>query len=82
MEAETKFLGYRHGAAVFRLHCQCGTTGQISVLERDRNRLVPCPARCGVQYIERRGRGFFAQPSLELAIAASQATAGRERRQA
>jgi hypothetical protein len=40
----------------------------IGAARRNRNRLVPCPGRCGEHFIQRSGRGFFAQPTLELAI--------------
>jgi hypothetical protein len=69
MEAQTTFTSFKCGSAVFKFRCTCGTRGELAVPERDRNSLVPCPGRCGAQYIQRRGRGFFAQPSLELAIA-------------
>lgn len=66
METETTFIGHRHGTAVFR--CTCGTRGEISVPATERNRLVPCPGGCGAKYIWRCGRGFFARPTLEMAI--------------
>ena len=67
--SETTFIRYRRGAAVFRLHCEaCGTRGELAVTERERNRLVACPGGCGAHFIQRRGRGFFAVPTLELAI--------------
>jgi hypothetical protein len=68
MDAETTFMGFRCGAAVFQFRCQCGTKGEISVLASDRTRLVPCPGGCGAYFIQRQLRGFFAQPTLELAI--------------
>jgi hypothetical protein len=71
METQTRFIGYRRGVAVFTLRCaECGTTGELSVAAANRNRLLPCPGKCGRYFIQRQGRGFFAVPELTLAIAA------------
>jgi len=71
MESEAQFIGFRSGSAVFSLRCTCGTHGELTVHDCDRNKLVPCPGECGAQFIQRQGRGFFAVPALELAIAPS-----------
>lgn len=69
METENAFIEYRHGANVFAFTCQvCGTSGELAVPDGNRNRLVPCPGKCGANFMVRCGRGFFAKPTLEFAF--------------
>jgi hypothetical protein len=59
METGTNsFVRYRSGGSVFAFRCPvCGTTGELGVPDGNRNRLVPCPNRCGAQFMARSGRG-------------------------
>lgn len=80
METETNpFVRYRRGRNVFAFRCAvCGTTGELGVPDGNRNRLVPCPNKCGAQFIVRCSRGFFAKPTLEFAFGPAQPRNGRK----
>jgi len=70
MEADSNtFVRYRSGSIVFAFRCPlCGTRGELGVRDGNHNALVPCPSRCGAQFMVRCGRGFFAKPTLEFAF--------------
>lgn len=80
METETNaFIRYRRGRNIFAFRCPvCGTTGELAVPDGNRNGLVPCPSKCGAQFMVRRGRGFFAKPTLEFAFGPGAAQAEKQ----
>ena len=80
METETNaFIRYRRGRNIFAFRCPvCGTRGKLTVPDGNRNGLVPCPSKCGAQFMVRRGRGFFAKPTLEFAFGPGAARAEKQ----